>query len=230
MSEFLINSAIFGTVLSLLAYYIGTALKDKYKLAIFNPLVIGALICIVFLKITGTSYDTYYSSAQYLGWFLTPATVCFAIRLYEQLQKLKENFKAIAIGITSGVLSSAIFIFILALVFNLNHEQYATLLPKSVTSPIGMVIAQELGGIPSITVPVIVLSGLVGNVIGEPLLKLLKVTNPIAKGLALGSSAHALGTAKAMEMGEVEGATASLSIVTSGLLTVVVASIFGQFI
>ncbi len=140
MSEFLINSAIFGTVLSLLAYYIGTALKDKYKLAIFNPLVIGALICIVFLKITGTSYDTYYSSAQYLGWFLTPATVCFAIRLYEQLQKLKENFKAIAIGITSGVLSSAIFIFILALVFNLNHEQYATLLPKSVTSPIGMVI------------------------------------------------------------------------------------------
>lgn len=230
MTEFLINSTIFGTVLSLLAYYIGTKLKDKFKLAIFNPLVIGALICIVFLKVTGTSYDTYYSSAQYLGWFLTPATVCFAIRLYEQLQKLKENFKAIAIGITSGVLSSAIFIFILALVFNLNHEQYATLLPKSVTSPIGMVIAQELGGIPSITVPVIVLSGLVGNMIGEPLLKLLKVTNPIAKGLALGSSAHALGTAKAMEMGEVEGATASLSIVTSGLLTVVVASIFSQFI
>lgn len=230
MTELMVSSAFFGTVLSLLAYFAGTALKNKFKLAIFNPILIGVLICIAFLKITSVSYDSYYASAKYLGWFLTPATVCLAIPLYEQLNLLKENFTAIAVGIISGVLTSVLTVLILALIFNLTHEQYTTLLPKSVTSPIGMGIAQELGGIPSITVPVIILSGLVGNVIAEPFLKLIGVTNPVAKGIAIGSSSHALGTAKAMEMGEVEGAMSSLSIAVSGLLTVVAASIFGGFI
>ena len=150
--------------------------------------------------------------------------------MYEQLSKLKENFAAICVGILSGVLTSLVTVLVIALVFHLTHEQYVTLLPKSVTSPIGMGIAEELGGYPAITVPVIILTGLVGNVVAEPFLKLLRVTDPVAKGIAIGSSSHALGTAKALEMGEVEGAMASLSIATSGLITVVGASIFAQFL
>ena len=230
MNELFVTSAFFGTVLSLVAYYIGTAIKNKFKHPIFNPILIGVLLCILFLKLTHTSYDVYYSSAKYLGWFLTPATVCLAIPLYEELDKLKNNFAAIVAGIVSGVLTTMLTVLVLALVFHLSHEQYVTLLPKSVTSPIGMGIAEELGGIPAITVPVIILTGLVGNVIAEPFLKMLHITDPVAKGIAIGSSSHALGTAKAMEMGEVEGAMSSLSIATSGLLTVIGASIFGQFI
>lgn len=230
MSELIATSAFFGSVLSLLAYFIGVGMKKHFHLAIFNPILIAVLLCIAFLAVTGISYDTYYASARYLGWFLTPATVCLAIPLYEQLSRLKENFAAICVGILSGVLTSLVTVLLLALVFHLSHEQYVTLLPKSVTSPIGMGIAEELGGYPAITVPVIILAGLVGNVVAEPFLKLLRVTDPVAKGIAIGSSSHALGTAKALEMGEVEGAMASLSIATSGLLTVVGASIFAQFL
>ena len=230
MSELIVSSAFFGSVLSLAAYFIGVWMKNRFRLAIFNPILIAVLLCIAFLAVTGISYDTYYSSAKYLGWFLTPATVCLAIPLYEQLSKLKENFAAICVGILSGVLTSLVTVLVIALVFHLTHEQYVTLLPKSVTSPIGMGIAEELGGYPAITVPVIILTGLVGNVVAEPFLKLLRVTDPVAKGIAIGSSSHALGTAKALEMGEVEGAMASLSIATSGLITVVGASIFAQFL
>ncbi len=230
MSEFLVSSAFFGSVLSLLCYFIGVWLKNKFHSPIFNPILIAVLLCIAFLTATGTSYETYYASAKYLGWMLTPATVCLAIPLYEQLQKLKEHFAAICAGILSGVLTSLVTVLLIALMFHLSHEQYVTLLPKSVTSPIGMGIAEELGGFPAITVPIIILTGLVGNVLAEPFLKLLKVTHPVAKGIAIGSSSHALGTAKAMEMGEVEGAMSSLSIAVSGLLTVVGASIFAQFL
>ena len=161
---------------------------------------------------------------------MKPAQMCLAIYLYVQLSKLTENFAAICVGILSGVLTSLVTVLVIALVFHLTHEQYVTLLPKSVTSPIGMGIAEELGGYPAITVPVIILTGLVGNVVAEPFLKLLRVTDPVARGIAIGSSSHALGTAKALEMGEVEGAMASLSIATSGLIPVVGASIFAQFL
>ena len=152
MSELIVSSAFFGSVLSLAAYFIGVWMKNRFRLAIFNPILIAVLLCIAFLAVTGISYDTYYASARYLGWFLTPATVCLAIPLYEQLSKLKENFAAICVGILSGVLTSLVTVLVIALVFHLTHEQYVTLLPKSVTSPIGMGIAEELGGYPAITV------------------------------------------------------------------------------
>lgn len=230
MTELFTTSAIFGCALSLLAFMAGNWLKNKFHSPIFNPLMIAVILCILFLVFTGTDYETYYNSARYLGWFLTPATVCLAIPLYEQLSTLKNNLHAILAGILSGVAASMLTVLAIALLFHLSHAQYVTLLPKSVTSPIGMGIAEELGGYPSITVPVVILTGLVGNIVCEPFLKLLHITSPIAKGIALGSSSHALGTAKAMEMGEVEGAMASLSIATSGLLTVIGASIFANFI
>ena len=165
-----------------------------------------------------------------MSWLLTPATVCLAIPLYEQLELLKKNWAAVAAGIVSGVLTSLATVFVLALLFGLNHQEYVTLLPKSITTAIGMGVSEELGGYVTITVAVIVITGVLGNILGELVCRIFGIKEPIAKGLALGTSAHAIGTAKAMELGEIEGAMSSLSIAVAGVITVVGASIFANLL
>ena len=199
MTQFMSNSLFFGAAISLIAYEAGLLLKRKFKMAIFNPLLIAIIAVIAVLCLLHIDYDTYNQSGQYISYLLTPATV-------QQMELLKKNLKAVIIGIVSGVLASLVSVLILAKLFSLSHEQYVTLLPKSITTAIGMGVSEELGGIVTITVAVIII-----------------------KGLALGTSAHAIGTAKAMELGEIEGAMSSLAIAVAGLLTVVGASVFAQF-
>ncbi len=226
MEEFLTNSVFFGAVLSFLAYEIGLLLKKRFKLAVLNPLLIGILCVMGALAVLRIDYDQYNEGAQYISYLLTPATVCLAVPLYEQLTLLKENLKAVAAGIFSGTLASLGSVYLLSRLFGLNHEQYVTLLPKSITTAIGMGVSQELGGIVTITVAVIIITGILGNVIAEGVCKVFRIQEPIAKGLALGTASHAIGTAKAMEMGPVEGAMSSLAIAVAGLLTVIGASVF----
>ena len=228
MSNFLENSVFFGVFISIITYEIGVLIKKKLKLAIFNPLLISIALIIVFLLAFHIKYNVYESGAQYLSYFLTPATVALAVPLYEQIEPLKKNWKAVVAGILSGALTSALCVLAVALIFQLDHKQYVTLLPKSITTAIGMGLSEELGGIVTITVAVIVVTGVIGNMFAEQICKLFHITDPVAKGIAIGSSAHAMGTAKAMEMGEIEGAMSSLSIAVSGLLTVVVSLIFAQ--
>lgn len=230
MGEFFENSAFFSILLSVLAFEIGCLVKSKLKLAVFNPLLIAIVVVIAVLKIFDVEYEVYKQGAQFLNWLLTPATVCLAISLYEQLELLKKNVRAIFAGILSGVLASMSCVLILANLFHLTSEQYITLLPKSVTSAIGMAVSEELGGIGTITVAVIILTGIFGNMTGEFICRLFRITDPVAKGIAIGTSSHALGTTKAMEMGEIEGAMSSLSIAVAGLLTVMFATIFAQFV
>ena len=229
MKEFLSESIIFGAVLSLAAYEIGLLMKKKFKLAILNPLLIGTICVIGFLLIFRIDYEEYNEGAKYISYLLTPATVCLAVPLYEQLSLLKKNFMAVAVGILSGVLASLVSVLALAKLFDLNHQQYVTLLPKSITTAIGMGVSEELGGLVTITVAVIVTTGILGNVIAEFICKIFKIHEPIAKGLALGTASHAIGTAKAMEMGQIEGAMSSLAIAVAGLLTVIGASVFAGF-
>ena len=229
MKEFLSESIIFGAVLSLAAYEIGLLMKKKLKLAILNPLLIGTICVIGFLLIFRIDYEEYNEGAKYISYLLTPATVCLAVPLYEQLSLLKKNFMAVAVGILSGVLASLVSVLALAKLFDLNHQQYVTLLPKSITTAIGMGVSEELGGLVTITVAVIVITGILGNVIAEFICKIFKIHEPIAKGLALGTASHAIGTAKAMEMGQIEGAMSSLAIAVAGLLTVIGASVFAGF-
>lgn len=226
MKELLGNSVFFGVMVSILAYELGILLKKKFKLAIFNPLLISVAVVMVILAALNIDYETYAEGADLLSYLLTPATVCLAIPLYEQLELLKNNVKAIMAGLISGVLTSLISILSLAVVFQLSHEEYVTLLPKSITTAIGMGVSEELGGMVTITVAVIIVTGILGNVIGEHVFRIFRIEEPIAKGVALGSASHAIGTAKAMEIGEVEGAMSSLSIAVAGLLTVVGASVF----
>ena len=230
MTNMLCESAFFGVVISLLAYELGMLLKKKFGLPIFNPLLISIAVVIVFLAVFDIDYQNYNDGAKYLSYLLTPATVCLAIPLYEQMEALKKNIKAILAGILSGVLTSLTVVLVLALIFNLNHKMYVTLLPKSITTAIGMGVSEELGGAVTITVAVIIITGVLGNMLAETLCKLFHIEETIAKGIGIGSASHAIGTAKAMEMGDVEGAMSSLSIAVAGILTVVGASIYAMFI
>ena len=228
MNEFLQDSVFFGVFISIVTYEIGALIKRKWNVAIFNPLLISIALIIIFLLLFDVDYDTYEFGAKYLSYFLTPATVALAVPLYEQIEPLKHNWKAIVAGILSGALTSAVCVLLLSVIMGLDHKQYVTLLPKSITTAIGMGLSEELGGIVTITVAVIVVTGVIGNMFAEQICKLFHITDPVAKGIAIGSSSHAMGTAKAMEMGEIEGAMSSLSIAVSGLLTVVVSLIFAQ--
>lgn len=220
------NFLFFGVFISLVSYEIGLLFKRKWKLAIFNPLLIAIILVVVFLMAFNIDYDKYNDGAKYISYLLTPATVCLAVPLYQRINILKSNAKAIILGITSGVLSSMGSVLGLSVLFGLTHQQYVTLLPKSITTAIGMGISEELGGIVTITVAVIIITGVIGNILAEPIFKLVHITEPVAVGIGIGSSSHAVGTARAFEIGELEGAMSSLSIAVSGIITVACASVF----
>lgn len=230
MKEMISHSTFFGVMISALCYELGVILKKKWNHPMINPLLIATCAVILLLLLLKVDYKSYNEGAQYLSYLLTPTTVCLAIPLYEQLEQLKNNAKAIMAGILSGILTSLTCVFVLALLFRLNHKEYVTLLPKSITTAIGMGVSEELGGIVTITVAVIIITGILGNIIAETICRIFRIDEPIAKGIAIGSSAHAVGTARAMEMGEIEGAMSSLSIAVTGLLTVIGASIFASFL
>lgn len=230
MTVFLEDSLFAGVTLSLLAYLLGVVLKKKFKCAIFNPLLISIVITIVVLVTAHVDYDVYNQGASYLSWFLTPATVCLAIPLYEQWKLLKKNIKAVLLGIIAGVLTSLGTVWVLAEIMGLSHKEYVTLLPKSITTAIGMGVSEELGGYVTITVAVIVVTGVLGNIFGELICKIFRITDPIARGLSIGSASHAIGTTKAMELGEIEGAMSSLAIAVAGIFTVAASSFFCNFL
>ena len=230
MNELIVNSACFGVVLSVGAFLLGRALQKRVKHPLCNPLLIAIVLVILFLLVFDLDYESYQRSARYLSYFLTPATVCLAIPLYEQFELLKKNLRAVLAGIGSGVLASLCSVLALSLLFRLDHASYVTFLPKSITTAIGMGVSEELGGYVSITVAVIILTGILGNMFAETACRLFRITEPIARGVAIGSASHAIGTARAMELGPVEGAMSSLSIVVSGLLTVAGAVVFANFL
>jgi len=226
MADFALSSVFFGLFITLAAYFIGLAIKKKTGFAVMNPILIGTALVIALLSFLDIPYEAYNQSAKLISSLLTPATICLAVPLYEQLALLKKHKAAILAGICSGVLTSLVCVLALSLLFRLDHASYVTLLPKSITTAIGMGVSEELGGYVSITVAVILITGILGNVIAEHVCRLFKITDPVARGVAIGSSSHAIGTAKAMELGQVEGAMSSLSIVISGVLTVAGASLF----
>lgn len=230
MKEMLTNSVFFGVTVSLLAYGIGVAAKNKFKLAIFNPLLIGIVLVMLVVVALDIDYEVYNEGAKYISYLLTPATVCLAIPLYEKVDLLKKNDKAVILGICSGVLTSLVSVLALCAIFGMTHKEYVSLLPKSITTAIGMGVSEELGGYVTITIAVIVITGIFGNMIAEFVCKAFKIEEPVAKGVGIGCASHAMGTTKAMEMGEIEGAMSSLSLAVAGLLTVVGASVFASFL
>ncbi|MDD5912152.1 MAG: LrgB family protein [Bacteroidales bacterium] len=230
MKELMENSLYIGFLISLASYAMGVWLRKKTGLPFVNPLLVSILLVIGFLLLTGVSYNSYAAGSEIISYLLTPATICLAVPLYQQFNLLKKNWKAVVAGLVSGVLSSLVCILLMALLFKFDHNTYVTFLPKSITTAIGIGVAEEYGGYVSLAVIVIVITGVIGNVLAEAVLKLFRIEEPIAKGIAIGSSSHAVGTTKAMELGQIEGAMSSLSIVVCGLLTVILAPLFAPLI
>ncbi len=230
MKELLTESVYLCMVLTLVCYQIGLAVKRRVKFPLANPLLVGAILIIGVLVALDIEYETYQASVRPIGVLLTPATVCLAIPLYRQLSLLKKYPLAILGGVLSGVLTAMVSIYFFSLAFGLTHEQYVSILPKSITTAIGMGVSEKMGGVVALTVISISISGISGTILADIWLKLLRIREPIAKGLALGTAAHALGASKAMEQGEIEGAMSSLSIVVTGILSVIAVSAFASLI
>ncbi|MDY5700846.1 MAG: LrgB family protein [Lachnospiraceae bacterium] len=222
INELLGESLFFGMALSLMAYQIGFAIQKKWKKVFLNPLLIAVILIITFLLLTGISYETYQYGAKYLSYFLTPVTVCLAVPLYKQLQILRKNLAAIIISIVLGCLAHGAVVIAVLLAFGVDRQLLLSLLPKSISTAIALGVSSEIGGIQGITVIGVMVAGISGAVVGPALLKLAGVTDPIAQGLAIGSASHAVGTSKAIELGEIQAAMSSLAIVVTGILTVVI--------
>ena len=230
MAEFFTSSVYFGVFLSLAAYFFGLALQKKTGLPLLNPLLVSAALIIAVLSVFKIDYEAYHQSAKMLSSFLTPVTICLAVPLYNQLELLKRHKKAIFLGVLSGVLTSLACVLALSLVFGLDHTAYVTLLPKSITTAIGMGVSEEIGGHVSITVVVIILTGVLGSLIARSVCRIAGITEPVARGVAIGTASHAIGTSRAIEMGQIEGAMSGLSIVIAGILTVIGAPVFALFL
>ena len=225
MRDFLTSSVFMAVTISLLGYELGSFLKRKTGLAILNPLLVAIMVVIILLLLFHVDYEVYEEGSEILSYLLTPATVALAVPLYRQMHLLKKNGVAICAGVLAGVVTSLASTLLIAVAFQMTHEEYVTFLPKSITTAIGMGMSEEMGGIVTITVAVIVVTGIVGNVMGEWVCRIFHIRERIAVGLALGTSAHVIGTTKAMELGDVEGAMSSLAIVLAGILTVLGANV-----
>ena len=226
LSELLQGSTMWGVGLTLAAFAVGTLINRVTKKSVCNPLLLGSLVVVAVLTALRIPYAQYKASAAPVSWLLLPATVSLAVPLYEKWEILRRNAKAILAGIAAGTLTSLASVLLIGWAMGLDHTQFVTLLPKSVTTAISMDVSAELGGIASLTGAVVILTGIVGSLCGEGLLRLLRITDPMAKGVAMGTAAHAIGTSKALEMGETEGAMSGLSIAVAGIMTAILAPVF----
>ncbi len=230
MQEYLSNSMFFGVFLTIFVYQGAVWLQKKTKIALLSPLLVAMIAIILILSILDIPYETYNKGAQLITNFLTPLTVCLAVPLYRQLRILKENVAAVLISIGIGSVAHAVTMIVMARLLQVDDLLRDSLMSKSVTTAIAIGVTEELGGIQGVTIIGVLVAGIMGAVVGPLILKAVHVKNPIAFGLGLGTASHAIGTSKAMEYGEIQGAMGSLAIVVTGLLTVVMVPIIMSLI
>lgn len=226
----LISSPLFGIAISVLTFQAGSTLYRRTGLVFLNPLVLSMLMIIVFLLSFNISFDDYNKGGQFISFFLGPATVILAVPLYKKINLLKENILPILAGITIGSATGIVSIIAMCRMFGLDKLVSISMIPKSITTPIGIELSNQLGGLPSITVAGIVFTGIAGVLMGPTICKLFRIDNKVAVGIAIGTSSHALGTTKAVELGETEGAMSGLAIGIAGLITVFLAPILAKIL
>lgn len=222
MGEIWTSTALFALVLTLGAYEFGIWLQKKLKTPLCNPLLIAILVVMAALTLLKIPAADYGEKCNIFSWILTPATVCLAVPLYEQIKVLKNNLPAIIAGVAGGCLANLACITLMARLFGLNSTMLASLLPKSITTALGIAICSQMGGIQAVTTAAIVITGILGNICGTMLCKLLRISHPIAQGVALGTASHMIGTSRANEISQLTGAVSSLSLVVAGILTALV--------
>ena len=220
---------MFGIILTIIAYEIGVSIRNKWRNPLLNPILIATILIIGFLTITGIDYETYKVGGDYISFFLGPVTVILAVPLYRHIQAFKKNWLPVLAGIFVGSTTSVICVIICAKFFGLSKTLMLSLIPKSITIPMGSVVSDQIGGIPSVTIVAIVITGITGAVTAPLVCRFFRIKNPVAQGVAIGTSSHALGTTKAMEIGEVQGAMSSLSIGVAGVVTVFITPVLLNF-
>jgi len=222
MTEFLSTLSLFSLVLTLGTYQIGLWCRKRWNSPLCNPLLISVLLIICVLLVTGFPVEEYQANMNSISWLLTPATVSLAVPLYQQLKVLKRSLPAILTGICAGIASSLTGVWLMCRLFGLDRAITVSLLPKSITTAIGIVISEQNGGIAALSAIIIILTGVIGSIAGTVFCKLFKLEHPIAQGVAFGTATHVIGTSKANELGQLQGAVSSLSLVVAGVLTAVV--------
>ena len=230
MTELLMENSYFFLMLTLVAFSIGRFIQRKGKIAVFNPLLIGAVLLILVLKVFRITNSAYQAGCQVLNFLLTPATICLAVSFYEQFQTLKKKMGAMLLGLIAGSICCMGSVYLLCRIFSLDRVLTLSLLPKSITTAIGVPVSQEIGGIAAITSAVIALTGILTNMLGPSLCRWFRVTDPIAQGVGFGTAGHVIGTAKAAELSQLAGAVSSFSLTCTGIFTTVVLSFLSQFI
>ena len=228
--EELLRSPFFGVTLTVLAYVLGMKIQKKSGLVVCNGLVLAALMIIAVLTVFDISYEDYYVGGSMINLFLSPATVCVAMSIYAKRDVLKRNLLPVLVGCTVGAVTSVLSVWALCRAFGLDAALTASLLPKSVTTPIASAIAESHGGIVSITAVAVIFTGIVGNLCAPLMIRLFRVKDPVEAGLGIGACSHALGTAKALELGETEGAMSGIAIGLCGIVTTVLALFFGALL
>lgn len=217
----MVNNPFFGIVLSIVTYLFGQKLAAKFKSPLLNPLLVSIVLCIVILLTCNIPLESYMDGGKYITFLIGPATVALVVPLYEQLEVLKSNFKAIIIGIFAGTLASLLSMVMFVKLFHLEHALSVSIIPKAITTAIGMDLSAQFGGIPAISAAIIILTGILGAILAPPFMKLVKIKDPIAVGVCLGTASHAVGTSRAREIGELEGAMAGLCIGIAGIFTAI---------
>ncbi len=219
--KWILELSMVPLIATILAYQTGLFLQKKLKSPLFNPLLVAIVLLIGLIVLTGYPNANYQEGMKTVSWLITPATICLAVPLYQQVQILYKNWKAVLAGITAGTLSSLTFVLVMCRVLEIGDALTYSLLPKSITAAMGAALSAQTGGDEAITTAVIAITGVLGCVLCKPLCKLFRITHPIAQGVALGTSAHVLGTTKARELSELTGAVSSLSLTVAGILTAV---------
>ncbi len=222
MKEIITTNPFFGISISIIAYAIGTFLNKKTKLAIVNPLLISYILIISTLLIFDIPLSAYNEGGNIINMFLSPATAVLSLTIYRQWDIVKKNIAAILTGTIVGSLTSILVIMFLCKLFGLDNTVTSSLLPKSITTPMAIAVSETLGGIPSLTVLAVIITGILGNILAPILIKLFRIKDPIVQGVAIGTASHAVGTSKAIEIGEVQGALSGVALTFSGLITVVI--------
>lgn len=217
----LFASPFFGIALSVIAFWVGVRIQKKTGLVLCNPLLIAIVLVSAVLLVCRIPYESYNQGGAIINMFLAPATACLAVSIYTQINLLKENWLPILVGCTAGSITSMGSIYLMCRLFRLDEAVSASLIPKSVTTPIAVSISANLGGIQAITVVAVIITGILGSILAPVLIKLFRVKDPVAAGLAIGACSHAVGTSKALELGETEGAMSGLAIGICGILTVI---------
>lgn len=230
MLELLEGISLFPVLLTVGAYQAGLWLRKKWDNPICNPIIVALILVVSVLLLTGFPVETYQEKMTGITWLLTPATVCLALPLYEQLKRLKKNLPAILVGVAAGTVTSLVVVLFMCRMFRLDAQMTVSLLPKSITTAMGIVLSEQNGGIAALTTVVIIVTGILGSLMGTTLCKLLKLEHPITQGVALGTASHVVGTSKANELGALQGAVSSLSLATAGIFTAILFPIALMFV